>query len=1027
MHSAVPAAGNLPVCLEALERRELLSVNQLAFLEALKQGVGGVDGLTSAVAVALSPDGLNTYAVGIQDKALVNFDRDPSTGALIFSQVFKDSTAGVDGLDGAISVALSPDGQNVYVTGGNDNAVAVFSRDAASGDLTFRQVLKNGLGGVDGLDLAYGLTVSPDGLNVYATGANEAAIAVFSRDASGGDLVFVQVLKNGQDGVSGLARDYSVVVSPDGRNVYAAGADDDSLVTFSRDLSTGELAFQQVIVNDLGGITGIKGVFALCLSPDGDNVYVAGYLDNSVAVFARNASTGLLSFVQSFQDGSGGVDGIGGASSVAVSPDGRRLYVSGYLDNAIALFERNSATGQLTFGEAKFNGIDGVNGMTGPIYLSVSPDNANVYVAAMNGNEIAVFDQAQVTLDNSVTMRLEDVAKDDASNGGTLVSDIIASGAGGDPIGHSGARTAEGLALTGVDNTHGTWQYSLDGGASWQDFGAPSQTSARLLPADALTRVRLVPSTGFTGAIDSGITFRAWDQSNGTPGGTADTISGNDTNAFSLDVGAADISVDLHVVIGSGQARSVSYTDADGTIVVISMKVGTAAVMIAGEGLAQTITKKGLIVQGTNARTYSIDLSGTTTRSSLSASVKRGSIPGATVGRITGSLAVGSLKATGVDLIGDGIVMTGDGFISKVTLKSIANGADIAMPGTGAVKGVRITVGMIGDGTDMDLGSPLRSLKAAQWTSGSLRAPFASAIAITGKKPATTGAFGANVTLTGSDSRGIALGKLSVAGAITGANISADAGGVKSIAALGWDTGSLSAAWAGKVVVKTNLQADSLALSGHDAKGKAVGTLKAGGLISVQTISAEAGIFGAIAAGGWHGGALTTQALKSLTVKGDMEGVTVRLSQAPASKTKAMGRATVRGWMDTVRILSEGNIGALTVGGLRDSDIFAGVKAGVTVLPDPATDFDALAPASIGALKIKGTVKDADGFSTLNAKVAASAVGPVTLRYAKFDNSGAAWGISSTLHAKVSYHDAGGTHVWPNLIVDLGDFTVMPA
>jgi len=43
-----------------------------------------------------------------------------------------------------------------------------------------------------------------------------------------------------------------------------------------------------------------------------------------------------------------------------------------------------------------------------------------------------------------------------------------------------------GIAITSADNTHGTWQYSLDGGTTWTDFGAVSETSSLILGAYTL-------------------------------------------------------------------------------------------------------------------------------------------------------------------------------------------------------------------------------------------------------------------------------------------------------------------------------------------------------------------------------------------------------------------------------------------------------------------------------------------------------------------------------------------------------------
>jgi methionine-rich copper-binding protein CopC len=147
-------------------------------------------------------------------------------------------------------------------------------------------------------------------------------------------------------------------------------------------------------------------------------------------------------------------------------------------------------------------------------------------------------------LDNSGNMSLNAINEDvaNASNNGTLVSDIIAS-AGGDRITDIDAGALEGLAVTSVDNTNGTWQFSIDNGTNWTPFGSPSQTTARLLASNATTRIRFVPNANFNGTVDPGITFRAWDQTSGTNGGTADTSTNGGTSAFSIMTETASITV----------------------------------------------------------------------------------------------------------------------------------------------------------------------------------------------------------------------------------------------------------------------------------------------------------------------------------------------------------------------------------------------------------------------------------------------------------------------------------------------------
>ena len=160
----------------------------------MKDGIGGVDGLGSARSLTVSPDGLNMYVASYEDDAVAVFSRDAGdSGKLSFVHRLKDGVGGVYGLDGARGVTISPDGRNVYVASSNSNAVAVFSRDADdSGKLSFVHRLKDGVGGVDGLRSARSVTVSSDGNNVYVASWDDDAVAVFSRDADdSGKLSFI--------------------------------------------------------------------------------------------------------------------------------------------------------------------------------------------------------------------------------------------------------------------------------------------------------------------------------------------------------------------------------------------------------------------------------------------------------------------------------------------------------------------------------------------------------------------------------------------------------------------------------------------------------------------------------------------------------------------------------------------------------------------------------------------------------------------------------------------------------------------
>nr|WP_322678444.1 beta-propeller fold lactonase family protein [Nostoc sp. DedQUE03]MDZ7973740.1 beta-propeller fold lactonase family protein [Nostoc sp. DedQUE03] len=159
-------------------------------------------------------------------------------------------------------------------------------------------------------------------------------------------LIFVEVQKDDTNGVDGLASAASVTVSPDGKYLYAAGYDDSAIAVFERDTTTGQLSFVEVQKDDTNGVDGLGGANSLIVSPDGKFLYAAGYDDSAIAVFERDTTTGQLSFVEVQKDDTNGVDGLASAASVTVSPDGKYLYAAGYNDSAVAIYNRHPGTEQ---------------------------------------------------------------------------------------------------------------------------------------------------------------------------------------------------------------------------------------------------------------------------------------------------------------------------------------------------------------------------------------------------------------------------------------------------------------------------------------------------------------------------------------------------------------------------------------------------------------------------------------------------------------------------------------------------------
>ena len=317
----------------------------------------------------------------------------------------------IDGLDGAATVTLSPDGNFVYAASQNDDAIVTFSRDALTGELTFVEARSDSDSGIDGLDGAISVTASPDGKFVYAASFRDDAIATFARDEVTGKLTFVEAIFDGEEDGSGTTIDgldgaRSVAISPDENFLYAVSFEDSAIATFARDKDTGKLTFVEAVAdgekdssdNDVDGLGGARSA---TVSPDGNFIYVASTADDAIATFERDKDTGKLTFVEAiFDDAVSGASqkapGLDGAIAVTLSPDGNFVYTASFEDNAIATFQRDPGTGKLAFLEADINTEnDGsgntIAGLDEAFSVAASPDGNFVYAAGRGSHAIATF------------------------------------------------------------------------------------------------------------------------------------------------------------------------------------------------------------------------------------------------------------------------------------------------------------------------------------------------------------------------------------------------------------------------------------------------------------------------------------------------------------------------------------------------------------------------------------------------------------------------------------------------------------
>ena len=334
-----------------------------------------IDGsaLSGAAGVVVSPDGKNVYVVSHSPSgAVVRLNRNTTTGAIaqpagsagcVSEKESANPCAQGHGLRNAAQAAVSPDGKSVYAVSSSSDAVVRLNRNTTAGAIS----QPAGSAGC----------VSEDGSGPCADG-------------------------HGLDGASGVA------VSPDGKSVYVASYDSNAVTRFNRNTTTGAIsqpAGSAGCVSETGAGPCADGHALnfpdqVSVSPDGKSVYVVSGLSNAVVRLNRNPTTGAISQPAGTagcvsEDGSGPcADGhaLSNPTGVAVSPNGKSVYVASYSSKAVVRLTRNTTTGAITQPAGSAGCIsdtgagpcaDG-HALDDPQGLAVSPDGKNVYVTSPN-------------------------------------------------------------------------------------------------------------------------------------------------------------------------------------------------------------------------------------------------------------------------------------------------------------------------------------------------------------------------------------------------------------------------------------------------------------------------------------------------------------------------------------------------------------------------------------------------------------------------------------------------------------------
>jgi DNA-binding beta-propeller fold protein YncE len=389
-------------------------------------------------AIAVSPDGKHVYVASSKSDAVAVFARDRQTGVLTQPQKTAgciaakggNGCAAAIGLDEPNSIAVSPDGRSVYATSRAGNSVTSFARNPKTGAL--RQLPQPLAGCISGLPLpgcvsALALVapdvviVSPDGNNVYVGSFFGNAVAAFARNPETGALT--QLAGNAAciaEATAGCATGIALksveglAISPNGGNVYAATALSNAVVTLSRNPDTGALAQADdgsgcIVESALTGCTlgrELAGANAVAVSPDGNGVYVTSLFSNSVTSFNRNAASGGLTQ----REGTGGCliylrsagcsfgRALVAPEGLALSPDGKSVYVAAFKSGAIVVLNRGNAGSVAQkpgaagcLAARALPGCTVARALKGVSSVALSPDGRYLYSTSFESDAVDVF------------------------------------------------------------------------------------------------------------------------------------------------------------------------------------------------------------------------------------------------------------------------------------------------------------------------------------------------------------------------------------------------------------------------------------------------------------------------------------------------------------------------------------------------------------------------------------------------------------------------------------------------------------
>jgi 6-phosphogluconolactonase (cycloisomerase 2 family) len=416
--------GNVIVGLSAAQTLTVTNIGKvnLDISSAVYTGSNGI-GLTFTPTVTVAPGAFQTIpltctptAVGLLTGQVTLTTNDPAQpnptfkvncGAIpppsaYLSNTLNLTTNEIQGLTEPMAVAFSADSQNAYITSNYSNSIGQLTvlKRITQSDGTEAFAFVNHLTG-GSTHNARSVAVSPNDKYVILAGTDNNELLFYQRNSSTGSLSYLGIAQNSQNGVTGLLAPREIAFSPDSRYAYIVCSNSNDIVIFKQD-DHASLKF-----TFLGTVTSTYNNYPLtnpnsiAISPDGKNAYVttanAG-TSGILAVYRRDAISGALLPTQTRIQGDVldcstclPLNGLQSVFKVVVSPDGGNVYVTASLYGNLSTYIRDPATGEVHWPFTFVNGQGGFSQLTDARGVAVSPDGRHVYALGAMDNSMIDF------------------------------------------------------------------------------------------------------------------------------------------------------------------------------------------------------------------------------------------------------------------------------------------------------------------------------------------------------------------------------------------------------------------------------------------------------------------------------------------------------------------------------------------------------------------------------------------------------------------------------------------------------------